>query len=62
MHLVDLTLSAFAPSWIAKGSLDLDDDRTSGRAGGQLFGGGGGGGPVDCSRAIVLCSQNRGRD
>ena len=33
MHLVDLFLSAFAPSWIAKGSLDLDNDRTSGRAG-----------------------------
>ena len=39
MHLVDLFLSAFAPSWIAKGSMrsiDLDDDRTSGRAGGRM--------------------------
>ena len=40
MHLVDLFLSAFAPSWIAKGSMPsisitcmTVDDRTSGRAG-----------------------------
>ena len=55
MHLVDLFLSAFAPSWIAKGSMrsiDLDDDRTSGRAGGRM---------ACCSgalRAITVGAEN----
>ena len=43
MHLVGLFLSAFAPSCLLDrdgvDALEIDLDRTSGRAGGRLFGG-----------------------
>ena len=63
MHLVDLFLSAFAPSWIAKGSMrsiDLDDDRTSGRAA-QVLGGRMHTWPSGALRAITVGAEMRDR-